>query len=85
MNDVRPKLEIAWVVLVMCFVTSDSASADWNQWRGDGRNGVAAESPELIEQLPENGLAPESWSGRGLVIGADVEEEGAEGLGRGQA
>ena len=58
MNEVR-RLKIAGVVLVAGFVTSDPASADWNQWRGDGRNGVASESPELIEQLPENGLAPD--------------------------
>lgn len=37
---------------------SGPARADWNQWRGDARDGVAAESPALIEELPADGLAP---------------------------
>lgn len=31
-------------------------AADWTQWRGNNRNGVASNSPALIDGLPEDGL-----------------------------
>ena len=31
-------------------------AADWTQWRGNERNGVASESPALLNSLPKNGL-----------------------------
>ena len=36
-------------------------AADWNQWRGPGRDGVDHESPPLVSSLPEDGLEP-AWS-----------------------
>jgi len=35
-------------------------AADWNQWRGPNRDGVAAASPALIDTLPSEGLEA-SW------------------------
>jgi len=34
------------------------ASAEWNQWRGPQRDGVAVDSPPLVAALPPSGLAP---------------------------
>ncbi|QDU60817.1 outer membrane biogenesis protein BamB [Planctomycetes bacterium Pan216] len=38
----------------------ESQAADWNQWRGPLRDGVAPTSPPLIESLPKEGLLP-TW------------------------
>lgn len=37
-------------------LSSVSNAADWTQWRGNDRNGVASDSPELLSSLPEAGL-----------------------------
>jgi outer membrane protein assembly factor BamB len=34
--------------------------ADWNQWRGPNRDGVAPDSPALVDRLPSEGLEP-AW------------------------
>lgn len=34
------------------------AAGDWTQWRGNDRNGVAADSPELLSSIPAGGLKP---------------------------
>lgn len=46
-------------VLAMCLLCVPGwLAADWPQWRGAGRNGVAAHSPPLIAELPAAGLKP---------------------------
>jgi outer membrane protein assembly factor BamB len=35
--------------------TTASLAADWPQWRGPDRNGVAPDSPALLEKFPEDG------------------------------
>jgi len=45
------------MLLSLVAATSISA-ADWNQWRGPQRNGVAPDSPPLVEELPREGLTP---------------------------
>ena len=44
-------------VLTVCWLRP-LAAADWNQWRGPERNGVASESPPLRTDLPPQGLQP---------------------------
>ena len=45
--------------LLISLATFASAS-DWPQWRGPLRNGVAVDSPPLIDKIPESGLK-ELW------------------------
>ena len=47
-------------VLISLFVVSTSplAAADWRQWRGAHRDGVATDSPPLINRFPDSGLTP---------------------------
>ena len=49
------KLVLAVIVLFSVGVTFAS---DWNQWRGAARDGVASDSPPLIDALPAEGLKP---------------------------
>lgn len=42
-------------VLLVC---ATSYADDWGQWRGPQRDGVAYNSPPLIDHLPEEGLKP---------------------------
>jgi outer membrane protein assembly factor BamB len=56
MKPVRTNLVIAGMLLIGA--VSGMVRADWNQWRGDARDGVAGESPQLIEDLPADGLQP---------------------------
>ncbi|MFP6763677.1 MAG: PQQ-binding-like beta-propeller repeat protein, partial [Planctomycetaceae bacterium] len=44
-------------VLVALTAASVSA-ADWSQWRGNRRNGIAEDSPALMSSLPAAGLNP---------------------------
>lgn len=49
----------ARLVFVLLFIGPLAVfAADWNQWRGAGRNGYDANSPALIDQLPSEGLKP---------------------------
>ena len=64
-------------VIAVVFLLSASATMhgeDWNQWRGADRNGVAADSPRLISELPDGGLQP-AW------ISAPVKSGGEGGWG----
>jgi outer membrane protein assembly factor BamB len=59
----------------MIFVAAIGAShlavaEDWNQWRGSQRDGVVRESPALIEELPEDGLAP-AWVSERIPSGGE--------------
>lgn len=48
------------MILSVALVTSAAVAAagDWTQWRGNNRDGVAGDSPALINALPESGLKP---------------------------
>jgi len=47
------------VALTACGLFSASTiAADWNQWRGPNRDGVAADGPALRTSLPADGLRP---------------------------
>ena len=53
------KLFLSACVLSVCTTSAPvEAFADWNQWRGSHRDGVARQSPELMTALPEDGLQP---------------------------
>ena len=61
--------------------TTTSLIADWPQWRGPTRNGVAASGPELVAELSEENELPLVWEsgvipsdnegGHGSVVVAD--------------
>ena len=42
------------------FTTTYAQAGEWNQWLGPHRNGMAIDSPALIESLPERGIKP-NW------------------------
>lgn len=80
----RPALVRAWILVVLAALASQAASAaDWPQWRGPRRDGVAS-GVKLPRDLPES-LA-EGWSievGSGhsspLVVGERVYTFGRQG------
>ncbi len=45
-------------VFFCAWICTAAVAADWNQWRGAQRNGVADDSRPLISQLPADGLKP---------------------------
>ena len=47
-----------WPMLSLAAATSACVAADWPQWRGPDRNGLAASSPALIEEVGRAGLEP---------------------------
>jgi len=48
-------------LLVAAFLTTPDAEADWPQWRGPDRSGVAADSADLPEQLGEEYEPVKRW------------------------
>jgi outer membrane protein assembly factor BamB len=42
----------------LVLICSTAQAGDWAQWRGTHRNGVAADSPKLVDSLPADGLKP---------------------------
>lgn len=46
------------VSVILLTATASGLAGDWTQWRGNDRNGVAAESPALLTSLPPGGLEP---------------------------
>lgn len=46
------------VALIILAAACSAPAADWNQWRGPGRNGAAPDSPPLLDALPPAGLSP---------------------------
>jgi outer membrane protein assembly factor BamB len=44
--------------LVLFVVACAVQAGDWAQWRGTNRNGVAEDSPKLVDSLPDSGLTP---------------------------
>src|SRR5687767_6940559 len=53
-ESMRNSLTLLLVSMAIC------VAADWPQWRGPNRDGVAPDSPPLIDKIPEAGL-PELW------------------------
>jgi outer membrane protein assembly factor BamB len=53
-------MRIASLVFLCCcaLLASPAAADDWSAWRGSARDGVAHNSPPLIEELPPGGLQP---------------------------
>jgi outer membrane protein assembly factor BamB len=43
---------------VLLFLCAAADAGDWAQWRGTNRNGVAVDSPKLLDALPKDGLKP---------------------------
>ncbi len=58
----------AFVLSLIVF--NPARASDWTQWRGDGRDGVAHDSPRLIDALPSEGLAP-LWRTEPIPSGTD--------------
>ena len=56
--------------LLVFAMSSVAGSAEWRQWRGDERNGVAAKSPALRTSLPTDGLKP-LWVSESMAAGND--------------
>jgi outer membrane protein assembly factor BamB len=56
--------------LLVFAMSSVAAGAEWRQWRGDERNGVAAKSPALRTSLPTDGLKP-LWVSESMAAGND--------------
>jgi outer membrane protein assembly factor BamB len=54
----RPALLLLSAITGLLLSTTCTQAADWNQWRGAARDGVAAGGPRLIESLPATGLKP---------------------------
>ncbi|MEZ6111451.1 MAG: PQQ-binding-like beta-propeller repeat protein [Pirellulaceae bacterium] len=54
---------------VLVFAGGSIAAADWDQWRGERRDGVDHDSPALIDSLPDDGLKP-VWISREELSGA---------------
>ncbi|REJ76744.1 MAG: hypothetical protein DWQ29_15660 [Planctomycetota bacterium] len=65
------KLFVPTFVLSTCvWSLATTTSADWNQWRGSQRDGVARQSPDLITSLPDDGLEP-LWVSGPVPSGGD--------------
>ncbi len=62
----RVSLAFSWFVLAASF----GVAAEWNQWRGPNRDGVAESSPALIDSLPQQGLKP-IWISEEILSGND--------------
>lgn len=45
-------------IIALLAVSQSVFAGDWTQWRGNDRNGVAADSPQLLSALPADGLKP---------------------------
>ncbi len=54
----RPALGLMTALTGLLLSTTFTSAADWNQWRGPERDGVAADGPRLIDALPDTGLKP---------------------------
>jgi outer membrane protein assembly factor BamB len=52
--------------LLLVAVSLSSSFGDWPQWRGSARDGIAEDSPPLIDALPDEGLKP-VWLNREAV------------------
>jgi outer membrane protein assembly factor BamB len=47
---------ISWIPVILFITGSLAPGADWNQWRGPNRNGVATDDTPLATEWPEEGL-----------------------------
>ena len=56
-NHFQYKLCRSTFLIALTFTLTSVANAgDWTQWRGNDRNGVASDSPSLVNRIPEDGL-----------------------------
>ena len=58
------------VTFALCFAGDLFGADDWNQWRGSARDGAAAASPKLINQLPPGGLR-RAWVSEAIPAGGN--------------
>ncbi len=65
----KHSLTYSFAVAAVLFSATSNA-ADWNQWRGPNRDGVAPSSPPLITALPRMGLKP-IWTSEEIPAGND--------------
>lgn len=71
--------EVLWIAAAGILMCSAGLAADWPQWRGPSRNGIASDSPTLPNQWPAKGLAKlweseaipsDDYGGHGSVVAA---------------
>lgn len=60
--------QLCLALLGVAAITASAPGADWNQWRGPNRSGLASDSPTLISKLPEEGLRP-VWVSQSIPSG----------------
>jgi outer membrane protein assembly factor BamB len=48
----------AFAHIAYWLISASASAADWNQWRGPNRDGVAPDGPALRTSLPSDGLKP---------------------------
>ena len=66
------RLRLAFVLTLAALCGAGSLFAgDWPQWRGPQRNGLAPESPRLLEQFPAGG-PKRVWSNDEIRAGSDA-------------
>ena len=68
-NPAMNRASISLCVICIALFAGPLAAADWNQWRGASRDGLAHESPRLLESLPASGL-PALWIADKSIAGA---------------
>ena len=56
--------------------TAASVAADWSQWRGSDRNGIARQSPALLDEFPKEG-PKKLWESEEVIPGG--QEAGGNG------
>lgn len=60
-----------WLAITaLAFLPTTLVAAEWRQWRGDNRDGVASSSPPLVSSLPAEGLRP-VWISEKIASGND--------------
>lgn len=63
-------MAVPFAAVILALASATNGQADWNQWRGPDRDGLAPSSPKLIDKLPEAGLEP-LWLNSEVPAGFD--------------
>ena len=58
MSRLAAALLVVGVLFVGGSLAADAVAADWPQWRGPTRDGIAAPGPKLLDAWPTNGAGP---------------------------